>query len=62
MYFLCFLILITFDFYAIQYAFLKIIKGEYYESMQLDDLNKISLVYNFSYTLVAMYKISLNDK
>ena len=30
--------------------------------MQLDDLNKIPLNYMFSYTLAAIYKISLNDE
>ena len=30
--------------------------------MLLDDLNKISFDYIFSYTLAAIYKTSLNDK
>ena len=30
--------------------------------MRLDDSNKISLDYIFSYTLVTIYKISLNNK
>ena len=30
--------------------------------MRLDDLNKISLDYDFSYILTAIYKINLNNK
>ena len=30
--------------------------------MRLDDSNKIALDYIFTYTLVAIYKISLNDE
>ena len=30
--------------------------------MQLDDSNKITLDYIFTYTLAAIYKINLNDE
>ena len=44
------------------YTHLKIIKSLYYESMQLDDSNKISLDYIITYILAAIYKINLNDE
>ena len=37
-------------------------KKLYYESIQLNDSNKISLDDIFSYTLDSMYKISSNDE
>ena len=57
-----------FTFYAIYYVILinyilnyVKLKIWYYESMQLEDSNKISLDYIFSYTLTAIYKISSKD-
>ena len=70
-YFLHFTILATFflrnsmcyfDHLYIKLNTSKNYKNLYYESMQLEDSNKISHDYIFSYTLAAIYKISLNDK
>ena len=44
------------------YTHLKIIKILYYESMRLNDSNKIPLDYIITYILAAIYKISLNDE
>ena len=48
--------------YILDYTHLKIIKSSYYKSMRLDDSNKIKIEYIFTYTLTAIYKISLNDE
>ena len=50
------------DYLYIERCKSKNIKKLYYKSMRLDKSNKISLEYIFSYTLVTIYKISLNDK
>ena len=42
--------------YILNYTTLKIIKNYYYESIRLDDSNKISLDYIFSYTLAQYIK------
>ena len=72
-YFFRFIILVTFYFltqfkcvvliiYILNYTSLKNFKIWYYKHTRLDILKKITLDYIISYTLVTVYKISLNNK
>ena len=51
-----------FDHLYIELYTTKKYKKKYYETMRLDDSNKISLDNIYFYKLAAIYKINLNDE